>query len=1029
MKINKNRKFTHMAVICSLILASEAVFTSLNVQAADNDLYQDYRAGSVNQTNLNESEYTVIEIRSEADLVELAENCTLDAWSQDKYVKLMNDIPLQEHRNLSIPSFGGIFDGAGYRITNLRIESKGSVTGLFRYVQENGVVKNLSVEGRVTPEGSQSQIGGIVGVNYGKITDCSFSGYVEGADEIGGIAGVNEANGEVRRCSKNAMIIGNHSTGGIVGSNYGTLNNCRNSGNVNTRSTEVSYELEDITVEKLEDWNSTSNVAAHIDSGGIAGISDGKIYYCSNSGSVGYSHVGYNVGGIVGRLHQGYLQNCTNTGHVLGRKDVGGIAGQMEPFLEVQYLNNKLQELDRETDRFLDMLEALNDDLDHYGGQTTRLIQNTTASLRNANAAGGDLLGATNEVWYLYNQELSGLSGDLKNLSDDLGNQSTTDHEVTVSGNDWLKGEDGKETGNGSITIQVPDDRAEYEAALRRFGDSAGSHLNNITSGTNDRMGGITANLNTFNTEMEAAGNYLEQLSYVLEEGTDRLNADLDALSAQARILRKLISEIRDDLFRYEGFAIEDVSDESASDETGALGAEAEESNVEGEQAYYDTTSFQQGKVTHCINKGTVEADTNVGGIVGQIATEYDLDPEDDITLTGTESFDVERTVKAVVRDSRNLGTVSGKKDYIGGVVGKADNGAIVSCESYGDVSSSDGNYVGGIAGEAGYAIRSCYAMSHCSGKNYVGGIAGKGCDIFYSYTYSQLESSGERAGAIAGLIEDTGVLCANGYVAGEIGGVDGIGYMGGAMPLSYEELCSMEKVPDAFSHFTITFLAEGQEITSLECGYGDSIEEGQIPEIPKKEGYYGAWPDFDFENVTGSKILEAQYEKWIGALESDERDDEGRPQVLVEGEFVPGSQLILDQSDEEIIFMITCPQENSAISDWIRNGSYVGEVDVRILCDDAEHVKVEVQTDSGYAQIDTKVIGSYLVFHMESPGTFRMTKVTDHGTMITCIIVGCAALLLLLIALLRKQVKKHKRERPEREKTGTMIWMTEKRK
>lgn len=62
------------------------------------------------------------------------------------------------------------------------------------------------------------------------------------------------------------------------------------------------------------------------------------------------------------------------------------------------------------------------------------------------------------------------------------------------------------------------------------------------------------------------------------------------------------------------------------------------------------------------MNRGTVEADTNVGGIVGQVATEYDFDPEDDITLTGTESFDVEQTVKAVIRDSRNLGDVTGKK-------------------------------------------------------------------------------------------------------------------------------------------------------------------------------------------------------------------------------------------------------------------------------------------------------------------------------------------------------------------------------
>ena len=78
-------------------------------------------------------------------------------------------------------------------------------------------------------------------------------------------------------------------------------------------------------MEDIENLGAAESVPVHTDTGGVAGYSEGKIYYCINSGKVGYQHVGYNTGGIVGRLHQGYLQNCTNTGHILGRKDVGGI--------------------------------------------------------------------------------------------------------------------------------------------------------------------------------------------------------------------------------------------------------------------------------------------------------------------------------------------------------------------------------------------------------------------------------------------------------------------------------------------------------------------------------------------------------------------------------------------------------------------------------------------------------------------------------------------------------------------------------
>ena len=36
--------------------------------------------------------------------------------------------------------------------------------------------------------------------------------------------------------------------------------------------------------------------------------------------------------------------------------------------------------------------------------------------------------------------------------------------------------------------------------------------------------------------------------------------------------------------------------------------------------------------------------------------------------------------------------------------------------------------------------------MGPVSGETYVGGIAGRGCDIFYSYAYPEIDCSGERA-------------------------------------------------------------------------------------------------------------------------------------------------------------------------------------------------------------------------------------------------------------------------------------------
>lgn len=991
-------------MIClAALLALQQPFT---VMAAESATFEEYRSGALTKhTEKGRIIYTEVHISTEEELAALAKNCRLDSWSLDKKVILDGDIVLNQEKNLVIPSFGGIFEGNGYKIEGLNITGAGSAMGLFRYLQAGGSIRNLTVTGKVNPEGSQNQVGGIVGINYGSLENCSFMGWVTGDNEVGGIAGVNAVDGTIHRCNSKTTVIGNHSTGGIVGNNYGTLNNCTNSGGINIYSTEVTYGLEDITVENLEDINSTANMAAHTDSGGIAGISSGKIYYCANTGTVGYYHVGYNAGGIVGRLSQGYLQNCTNTGHIMGRKDVGGIAGQMEPFLEVQYLDDSLQRLDRETDKLIDLLDVAHKDLSGCAKSASTAAKGVTSDLKRVSQAGSALSNTSMDLWYIYNQELTGINNDLKALNQDWSNQSKTDKEqgnvseVTVSsGNvsdilgdikDDIENDTNVniEKADESLTIQVPDDTESYKAALRRFGDSTGAHLDKITSATNDRTGGIRDNLQIMNSGMESAGNGLDTLVTTLEDGTDTVSSDIDAVVEQAKVLRSLLSEIRDDLFRYEGISVEDTSDEAAGGE---------------EEAYYDTASFQKGKVTRCVNQGLIDADTNVGGIVGQISIEYDIDPEDDITVTGTESFQLEQTIKAVVRESRNLGDVTGKKNDVGGIVGKAEHGAIISCESYGAVSSTDGGYVGGIAGESRYAVRSCYAMNELSGKDYVGGIVGKGCDIFYSYAYSSIETTGENAGAIAGQVEEQGALYGNYYVAGDLGGIDGIGYSGGATPLSYEEFCSHETVPAAFSDFVVTFMADGKELASVECRYGEAIGEEQIPEIPYKEGYYGEWQEFDFSHVTGNKVLEAQYKKWITSLASEECDSSGRPEILVEGQFYPDTALRVEKGETP---------ESGTKTESVYTLSLEGQGDekqpirVRVLCEDMEDAVIEVLSEGKYQEVALESKGSYLIFSMEELGTFRITQADKGSGDWKILLTGGVLLLILLIVVIRRLV------------------------
>lgn len=275
-----------------------------------------------------------------------AENCRLDSFSQDLHVKLEADIDLSGTAFAGIPIFCGTFDGDGHTISGLTIDGYGSVKGLFRYLSESATVQNLNVQANVKPKGSGEAVGGIAGSNSGRIENCSFWGQVAGSDRVGGIVGVNTLTGIVENCRTAGEIAGKHFVGGVAGDNQGVIRQCENAAKVNTTAVQNSVDISDITIDSITGAES-SNAATDI--GGIAGISAGVIRGCKNTADVGYKHMGYNVGGIVGR-QTGYLVDCENTGDVFGRKEVGGIVGQLEPAATIRYSEDTLQILKGQMD-------------------------------------------------------------------------------------------------------------------------------------------------------------------------------------------------------------------------------------------------------------------------------------------------------------------------------------------------------------------------------------------------------------------------------------------------------------------------------------------------------------------------------------------------------------------------------------------------------------------------------------------------------------------------------------------------------
>lgn len=285
--------------------------------------------------------YTISNVNA---FLDLAEKCRLDSFSENLVVSLQTDLDLTNVDFEGIPVFCGTFEGNGHTIQGLTIQEEGSVQGLFRYLADTALVQNLKVTGTVHPTGSRSEIGGIAGNNAGRILNCSFTGEVSGNEYIGGIAGINTVSGIVENCTMEGSVYGNHFVGGVAGKNSGVIRNSENKAQINDTAVENNVELSDITIDSLTGSESVNTVT---DIGGIAGSSVGVIRDCVNRGQVGYQHMGYNIGGIAG-TQSGAIIDCENHGKIQGRKEVGGIVGQMEPTALIEYEEDALQILQKQ---------------------------------------------------------------------------------------------------------------------------------------------------------------------------------------------------------------------------------------------------------------------------------------------------------------------------------------------------------------------------------------------------------------------------------------------------------------------------------------------------------------------------------------------------------------------------------------------------------------------------------------------------------------------------------------------------------
>ena len=847
-----------------------------------------------------------IKISSAEDLMELAVLCTSDAWSEGKTIVLTRNISLTGREFTPIPLMAGTFDGRGHSILGISLDGDASTQGLFRMVLKTGVVKNLTVSGALHATGNGENIGGIAGVNYGTIENCRFDGDIRAQAAAGGIVGLNAEGALISECETSGSVAAYHRAGGIAGENRGVLNECENRMSVNTEYIAVepsdqkkSFDISSLTLQE-------ETIVDITDLGGIAGLNTSVIKYCDNYGDVGYPHTGYNVGGIAGR-QSGRILGCTNAGEITARKDVGGIAGQVEPYTVWNVTGTGLADVQSQLYRLESLLRTTLGDFGDSQSDARALMQEILQLLGNCS----DIIG--------------GMYPDVPWPTPGDGGSG-----------------DGSDTGTGDSGSSTP--------------------------------GGW---LNPDDGSMDDLSNNLQQIVTLFSQMTDVIASDTVIADMQNVISQLMnVSASLVNMMYSLGNAsvqVEDVSDADEDDEALCL-------------------------IAQSTNTASVSADTNAGGIAGNVSLDISFDREDRLNISSSLIGSGKYEIFARISGCENRTAVSASKSCAGGIAGRMEYGLVVSCDAVGEVSTAE-DYAGGIVGHSSASIRGSRARVNLSGKRYLGGIAGYGKDISSCLAMPHFEDKAELCGSVAGYAD--GDIKENLYSDSTIGGVDGFSFTGQSDYMDYETFAALPDMPDYFRSIGVTFVKDGETLDTVDVPFGGKI--ASVPSVPDENGMYWQWNDFDpDEAVYYSRTVEGEYIRPVTTISTGEEE----PLFLAEGVFRDGQTLLAAPfaPDADALGINT---ESIIAAYTIRVSDYSEPVTVRMLTPSAG--SLYTLTDGTLTPLSCTRDGSYIVFQLENGASIvYLAEDSSHSAwLIGGIAGGTAVAAILIFVIVRKKKKK----------------------
>ncbi len=685
-------------------------------------------------------------------------------------------------------SFTGNFDGQSYTISGLKINRAASdYLGLFG-ITSGAVIKNVIMTG-VDITGDD-ETGGLIGkATNNTVTDCTVSGDVFGNDDnVGGLIGL-AIDTDVSDCSFSGDVNGNDNTGGLIGrAQFASLTNKSvkkswSTGTVTSDGDDVGGLIGEANY-AVDSCYSTSTLASTDASGddsygGLIGYTTASVSNSHATGNVTAS--GSTLGGLIGEAQNCNITNCYATGNASGVNEIGGLIGFYDNDAATQsYTLSNCYARGNATGTGADI-----------GGLIGENQLNVTRSYST-----GVITGATFKGGFIGNN----VSG-------------------TITLSFWDTQTSGIATSAGGIgkTTLLMKQACTYERAGWDFAVETGNGISDIwTMNATDNAGypalSIQGFTHTMNCQYYSGGSGIASDPWQLSNLSDLKDlsqfsihwADYFVVTANINASGSANFDDTDDNSDIDLY--NDTNDGNSSGTNDGFSPIG--NSVRSFSGNFNGQSYTISGLK--INRAASDYLGLFGMTDGAIIKNIVLT---NVDITGDDETGglIGKATNNTVTDCTVSGDVFGNDDNVGGLIGLAIDTDVSDCSFAGDVNgnantggligqaqfasltnksikkswstgtvTSDGTDVGGLIGEANYAVDSCYSTStlastDASGDDSYGGLIGyTTASVSNSHATGNVTASGSTIGGLIGEAENCNIQWC--YATGNASGVGNIG-------------------------------------------------------------------------------------------------------------------------------------------------------------------------------------------------------------------------------------------------------------